>query len=115
MKYKTKLVLFTLVAILASLFVGCGPITEGQAAAGTAGTVQFGFNSYIPGNSYLVVLKDLSVSGDFLLAFTAGVATNKTFTTGATETRIEYRVTLEAPTSGTECLITLGDQATAAL
>ena len=112
MHLKTKLGMFFLIAMIFSMFSGLGATTnEAQGAAGTAGKLQFGFNSYVPGNSYLIVMKDLSVSGDFNLTFTAGVADEYTFTTGASETRIEYRVTLEAPTTGTECMLTLGDQA----
>lgn len=106
MKYSSKLFIAMLtVALISSLTFSPTPVHQAAGADGTTGTIQMGFSEYIPGNSYIIVLKDLTVSADYTLAFTTGCATNITFATGATETELSQRVTLEAPTSGSECLI----------
>ena len=65
----------------------------------------------------MISCKDLDVSSDYTLDFTAGCATQygnfdiqnfvENFTTGASEETVYHRVTLEAPTSGSECIVTL--------
>jgi hypothetical protein len=83
---------------------------QASGADGSAGTLAFGFNEYIPGDSYLILMTDLTVSGAYTLDFTAGCADQYNFTTGAAETAVSHRVTLEAPTTGSECIITLESQ-----
>ena len=94
------------VLILLTTIFGSGICNVNNVQAST-GEIQFGFNSYIPGNSYLIVLKELTGAIHYGLTFTAGVATTYNFTASSAEERVEYRATLEAPTSGSVVTFTL--------
>ena len=87
-------------------------VNDCAAADGSNGTLSFGYSEYIAGDSYLLVMSDLDVSSDYTLDFTAGVATQYNFTTGASEESRTYRVVLESPTSGSVATITLEAQST---
>lgn len=111
----TKIFLISMIslALLINIFAFSNPQTTSvMGADGSTGELQVGFSEYVPGNSYLIIAKDLTVSSDYTLDFTTGVATQYNFTTGANEETVYYRVTLEEPTSGSVALITLESQST---
>lgn len=104
MKTQQKVMLASLSMALFLLF---GASQGVSGAAGTAGYVEFGTDTYVSDSLVTVRCWGLTEDADFTITFTAGGPSNITFSTVTGQTTFTMTMVLSGPTTGSEMKATL--------